>query len=97
MALGLGEPAKFKRKTMANSSQALKDGKKFSADEEMIFSLEEEQFTDMTQTQSLTFPTNHNFIQTSSLKLKSKSPTRSRINSNLRISKHVSIEMVESI
>lgn len=97
MALGLGEPtklAKYKRKTMAATSQATKDAKKGTngADDELIFSLEEEQMSDLTQTQSLTFPsvTNHSFVQTNSLKLKSKSPTRSRFNA-VRLSKHVSI------
>lgn len=56
MALGLGEPSKltkYKRKIAA--PQQTKESRKM-ADDELIFSLEEEHISDLSQTQSLTFP-----------------------------------------
>lgn len=87
MALGLGEPSKltkYKRK-MASHTQT-KESKKV-ADDELIFNLEEEEFTEQL-TQSLTFPSSSKALtQTGSLKLK-KSPNRGRFNS-VRLAKHV--------
>lgn len=56
MALGLGEPSKltkYKRKIAAPLQT--KESRK-QADDELIFSLEEEHVSDLSQTQSLTFP-----------------------------------------
>lgn len=84
MALGLGEPSKltkYKRKVAATPQT--KESRKI-ADDELIFSLEEEQLSDSPGSSS-----HQQLIQTSSLKLKSKSPTRTRFNS-VRLSRHVS-------
>lgn len=92
MALGLGEPSKltkYKRKIAAPLQT--KESRKL-ADDELIFSLEEEHVSDLSQTQSLTFPVSggHQFSQTGSLKLKNKSPTRSATRYNsVRLSRHV--------
>lgn len=101
MALGLGEPSKltkYKRKIAAPLQT--KESRKL-ADDELIFSLEEEHVSDLSQTQSLNFASSsasnssatasgHQFSQSGSLKLKGKSPTRQtpRFNS-VRLLKHV--------
>ena len=94
MALGLGEPSKltkYKRK-MAAPSQTVESRK--NAEDELIFNLDEEHVSDLTQTQSLTFPANqHQFQPSGSLKLKNKSPTRNRFNS-VRQTKHVRIKNI---
>lgn len=92
MALGLGEPSKLtKYKRKISTAQQTKDSRKM-ADDELIFNLEEEHVSDLSQTQSLTFPVSsgHQFSQTGSLKLKNKSPIRQagRFNS-VRLSRHV--------
>lgn len=106
MALGLGEPSKltkYKRKIAAPLQT--KESRKL-ADDELIFSLEEEHISDLSQTQSLTFPATssststssvaaaggHQFSQSGSLKLKGKSPIRQtpRFNS-VRLSRHVKL------
>lgn len=93
MALGLGEPSKLtKYKRKIAGAEQTKESRKI-AEDELIFSLEEEHVSDLSQTQSLTFPTNpQQLTQTGSLKLKNKSPTRSRPYNSVRHStRHVTL------
>lgn len=83
---------KFKRKLLPLQTAAKDTKRGAMTDEELIFSLEEEQVSDLSH--SPTFPVNpvstlrDQLKQTGSLKLKSKSPTRP-IYRSVRLSKHV--------
>lgn len=103
IALGLSEPNKLKFKRKLVPAQLIKEPTKKTAlntkiggggtDDELIFSLEEEQVTDLTH--SPTFPANavstvrnQLITQTGSLKLKSRSPLRPIFRS-VRLERHV--------
>lgn len=89
IALGLSEPNKLKfRRKMQGCSKVM-------TDDELIFNLEEEHVTDLSNNQS--YPSqavssnhvrNQYLKETGSLKLKSKSPSRPLFRS-LRLDKHV--------